>query len=122
MSNTLKKHSHLNLQKLEIITVSGLMMPKKYKTISYRIQSWTESLLSHDDKDPIIASLILRNNLIDKVVITKKFQTLLNVLAFIGGISKGIGMILLIFVFPVREVLYYRKLMNDMFRVCCDEH
>ena len=55
------------------------------------------------------------------MIITKKFQTLLNVMAFIGGISKGVSMILLIFVFPVREVLYYRKLMNHMFRVCCEQ-
>lgn len=120
VSNTLKKNSHLNLQKLEIITVSGLTVPKKYKTISYRIKSWTENLVSIDAMDPIIANLLLRNDDIDKIIITKKFQTLLNVLAFIGGISKGITMILLIFVFPVREVLYYRKLMNHMFRVCCD--
>lgn len=121
VSNTLKKHSHLNLQKLEIITVSGLITPIKYKTISYTIESWTESLISTDSKDPIIANLKLKFENLNKVIITKKFQTLLNLLAFIGGISKGIGMILLIFVFPVREVLYYRKLMNDMFRVCCDE-
>jgi hypothetical protein len=120
LSNTLKKHSHLNLQKLEIITHSGLLTPKKYKTISYRIKSMTESLISTDFEDPIIANLKLKYENLDKVIITKKFQTLLNVLAFIGGISKGIGMILLIFVFPVREVLYYRELMNDMFSVCCD--
>jgi hypothetical protein len=41
--------------------------------------------------------------------------------AFLGGFSKGITILLLIIVLPVREVLFYRKLINYMFSVCYKE-
>ena len=63
----------------------------------------------------------LTKDLVSKIVITKNFQTLTKLVAFIGGFSKGITILLLILVLPVREVLYYRKLINYMFSVCLNE-
>lgn len=44
-----------------------------------------------------------------------------NVLSFIGGLSKGIGILMLMCVIPVREILYYKQLINEMFSVCSND-
>lgn len=42
-------------------------------------------------------------------------------MAYIGGISKGLGILLLVVVYPFREILFYKKCINHMFNVCLDE-
>ena len=42
----------------------------------------------------------------------------MHVLTRFGGLSKAITLFILILVIPIREVLYYRKLMNKTFNIC----
>lgn len=52
------------------------------------------------------------------VRITLQYQSLSDLIAFLGGLSKGLGLLLFVLVFPIREIQYYRKLINSMFSVC----
>lgn len=42
----------------------------------------------------------------------------MSVLSFVGGLFKGMSMIFLCLAWPVREVEYYKTLINMMFNVC----
>jgi hypothetical protein len=75
-------------------------------------------IVSIQKDEEMMLEILLKKDPVSRVVITKKFQTLSNLVAFLGGFSKGVAILLFACVFPVREVLYYRKLINYMFSVC----
>ena len=50
----------------------------------------------------------------------KNYQSVINLLSFLGGLFKGLSALFLVIIFPVREILFYKKLINDMFNVCED--
>ena len=77
--------------------------------------------MSINKDEEVMLELRLKKDAVSRVIITKKFQTLSDLVAFIGGFSKGITILLLMLVLPVREVLFYRKLINYMFSVCVNE-
>ena len=70
------------------------------------------------NKQQVFLDLRLEFDLTGIVQIELKYQTVLDLIAFLGGFSKGLSMFLLIMVFPFREIHYYRKLINSMFSVC----
>lgn len=78
-------------------------------------------IVSINKDEEVMLELRLKKDSVSRVIITKKFQTLSDLVAFLGGFSKGITILFLILVLPVREVLYYRKLINYMFSVCLNE-
>lgn len=45
-------------------------------------------------------------------------SSLFSMVAMFGGFSKGFTLLLFFFVFPIREIKYYRQLINSMFSVC----
>jgi hypothetical protein len=54
-------------------------------------------------------------------ILQKKFFSFSHSLSFIGGLSKGLSIVLLAIVFPFREILYTKKFINEMFNVCINE-
>lgn len=52
------------------------------------------------------------------IKITKVYDSLMSVLSFVGGLFKGMSMIFLCAAWPIREVEYYKQLINMMFNVC----
>lgn len=68
--------------------------------------------------DPVLMELNLKTDLSSVVKIKMKYQSISDLIAFLGGFSKGLSLFLFILVFPIREIKYYRKLINSMFSVC----
>lgn len=56
-----------------------------------------------------------------KLVIKKTIFQFYHFLSLIGGLMKGTTFFIFIFVWPFREILYYRKLVNEMFVLCDDQ-
>lgn len=124
VSNSYKTNSVSSLRELEIAIKKGLFLSKWQKFNTYQYLRSTQHILklhSHDSDDNVLLHKKVRLDRSTIVVINKEFKTILDLLAYIGGISKGIGILLLMLVLPVREVLFYRKLINHMFSVCVDE-
>ena len=80
-----------------------------------------KDIVSINKDEEVMLELRLKKDAVSRVIINKKFKTLSDIVAYIGGFSKGITILLLLMVVPVREVLYYRKLINYMFSVCLNE-
>jgi hypothetical protein len=56
-----------------------------------------------------------------KIHIHKSYKNILKIFSNIGGLMHGLMIFFMILVYPVREVLYYKKLINEMFTVCLTE-
>jgi hypothetical protein len=46
------------------------------------------------------------------------YKNVFTILGKLGGFMNGILLLMFLIVYPIREVLYYRKLINEMFTVC----
>lgn len=122
VSNWYFKRATLVLREVEIEIYTGLFVKHsltKYTNIFLRTDL---DIVSINKDEENMLELRLEHDMASKVMITKKFQSLSDLVAFLGGYSQGIMMLLLIIVFPVREISYYRKLINSMFSVCLDEY
>ena len=118
VSNMYKKRSTVYLREVDILTVRGLFIPKKKRQRTNLFSRYDQNIVSLGKYDSMMLELNLKIETTEQVLITKKFTSLLDLCAFLGGFSKGIGLILMVMVIPVREVLFYRKLMNHMFSIC----
>lgn len=124
VSNSFKMESMSYLRELEIHVKKGLFLPKMQTINTYQYTNTRQHVLKLINTDVEDNVLLVHKIRLDRsmiIVITKEFKTLLDLLAYLGGVSKGIGILLLMMVVPVREVLFYRKLINHMFSVCVDE-
>lgn len=121
LSRSYYKKSKVVLRQVEVSIEKGVFFPATSKRMTSMYLSNIQRIVSVTE-DPEILELSLEIDNNSEVLITKKFQTLAKLLSFVGGLSQGITLILMIFVFPVREVLYYQQLMNDMFNVCLNEN
>lgn len=59
-------------------------------------------------------------NLESMTVVKIRYRGLLSALSFMGGLFKGMSFFFFILIWPFREILYYKKLINTMFDVCSD--
>lgn len=121
LSSEYNKKGTLVLREVNIIENKGLLGHTKRKISTHMFLTNHEQIIStfKDDPDLMILELEIDKN--SFVEVEKKFKSIVNLLAFIGGLSKGIIILMLICVFPVREIIYYKKLINHMFNVCLDE-
>lgn len=46
---------------------------------------------------------------------------MVQIVSFLGGLFKGISVFLFVLLWPFREIMYYKKLINNMFSVCTTE-
>ena len=56
-----------------------------------------------------------------KIFVKKSLYRLTDFLSLFGGMIKGSSLIMFVLYWPIRELLYYRKLINEMFIVCSDQ-
>lgn len=56
-----------------------------------------------------------------KIMVKRTIYQFQHFLSLIGGLMKGATVIVFICIWPFREVLYYRKLVNEMFVLCHDQ-
>ena len=120
-SNLYKKRSKMMLREADIKITHGVFISEIKRQVTNMFLRNEEQLVSIKPQKHFL-ELRLEMDKISEVLITKKYKSLSNILAFIGGFSKGISILLMLFVFPVREVIYYKRLINAMFNVCLNEH
>lgn len=72
-------------------------------------------------KSNLVLELSMKIDLNFEVFLTKRFKTVMHILSFLGGLSNGVGLVFLFLVIPIREILYYKKLIDDTFNVCYDD-
>lgn len=118
VSNWYFKRATLVLREVELQTKAGIFMKKLSKKFTNIFLRTDVDIVSINKEEENMLELRLMQDEASKVVIMKKFQSISDLLAFLGGYSQGMMILLLIFVFPVREISYYRKLINSMFSVC----
>ena len=121
VSRKFSKNVNVKLQELEVMVEKGLFVKKREVKSTLMVERTEQNIFSLDEEEKVILRLQLEVDNLSKRTITKKFKSLMDVLAYLGGVSKGVSLFFLILVLPVREVLFYRKLINYMFSVCCDE-
>jgi hypothetical protein len=52
------------------------------------------------------------------IKIKLQYSSLINLVATFGGLAKGLTLMIFFLVYPIREIKYYRQLINSMFSVC----
>lgn len=118
-SNKFQKKVKMFLRNVEVQLKRGLLQSiEQISTNMFlRVEQWLESLITRES----FLEFRLELDQYSKVVINKEYRNYLDSLAYLGGISRAIGVLLFIFVWPVREILFYRDLINQMFSVCADK-
>ena len=114
-----QKMARLTLRKMRVESTEGAFFQQKKITSTVAFLSSEQQITSsYREKD--ILHLLLRVDRNSKVLIKRKYKSIFSLFAYIGGLSRGMAMVFAILVFPVREVLYYQNLINNMFNVCLD--
>lgn len=122
-SNTFKKKISIYLKELMFDITEGAFIQNRQLLSTLVLERKSTEVLSVRKSNPgeSFASVHIELDKTNKVIVTKEFQNLFTLFAMFGGLSKGITLLLFICVFPVREMMYYRKLMNETFNVCTDK-
>jgi hypothetical protein len=106
------------LRDVHIESKKGFIDMKWYKYYSKIFLREENDFIPSTDDDPVLMELNLKTDLSSIVKIRMKYQSISDLVAFLGGFSKGLSLFLFVLVFPFREIKYYRKLINSMFSVC----
>ena len=115
-----QKMARLTLRKMKIESLEGaLIQSKKTKSTVAFLSDEQEITSSYREGEILHLSLRMDRN--SQVLIKKRYKSIFRLFAYIGGLYKGIAIFFGILVFPVREVLYYKNLINNMFNVCLDQ-
>ena len=123
ISNKFAKKAIMVLREVEIDLERGVLMKRvsgeKPAHMFLRNEENFEDLNFERGSKILTLELIIDHY--SKIVITKTFKSITDAMALIGGLSKSISLILFIFVWPVREVSFYKDMINKMFSVCVDK-
>ena len=118
-----KKSSRMILRSVDLTIQRGIFVPQTHHlSTDMFLRDKHEVELSRNNPRKELLDLELEIDKNSKVVIEKRYITIFSIFAYMGGLSKGIGLFLLIIVFPVREIKYYQNLINNMFNVCLNEN
>jgi hypothetical protein len=111
------KRYELNLRVRETHLTKGLLIGRQKTIIEFmNIGHHSDTIGLDPKKDYLMFEIFFENK--EKEVIFQEFQSALSLLAFLGGLWKGLNVLFLLVVYPVGEVSYYKKLINSMFSVC----
>ena len=115
-------------QKMACLTLRGMKIESKEGAFFQHTKVSSTATFYRDEqeitasyKENEILQLSLKMDRNSQVVISKEYKSIFSLFAYIGGLSKGIAIFFAILIFPVREVLYYQNLINNMFNVCLDQ-
>lgn len=81
-------------------------------------KSYNESIIGTMSSGKSFFEIIIEIDHIRKVVTTRQIYQFKHLIAFLGGLLKGLSILFLAVIYPFREIEYYCKLVNEMFRVC----
>ena len=117
-------HLHKEYQmvvRADLISITkGFFLPRttKLKTLSFLGEKTAILAVNSEIQSSVVISMNLVLDQSQVTSISKTFFSLTSVVAYVGGFIKGITMFLLMIIYPIREVLFYKKLINTMFNVC----
>jgi len=75
------------------------------------------------DLNPEKELLTVEMNVVEdrKIFVEKKIYQFQDFLSLIGGLMKGATVFMFVIIWPFREILFYKKLTNEMFYLCSDQ-
>lgn len=114
------KMQSISLIEHELTTISDLTQSRQGLR-SYVLRSNLESLVginSKQNSNNICFSIIV--NCSPEIMIFSKqnHYQLKDAISFMGGLMKGLTMLIFLLVYPFREIIFYNSLVNQMFRIC----
>ena len=117
ISNRFSKLYNMYLRIVEMYNKRGLIFRRRWyqRTVQFLRQYSQITSVSREEE---ILRMNLRLDQTQKLYIKKKFKSVLGILSKVGGLFQGLMLFMFALVYPFREVLYYRKLINTMFNVC----
>lgn len=116
INSSFSKQSVLHLIGLESSTATGLIMDSHgFMGLVFRRQI---SEIMELNPSKVLGKLIIRLDKINRLYVHRQLYQFKNLISFVGGLLKGITMLVFIFVYPFREISYYSGLVNEIFRVC----
>ena len=98
----------------------GWVFSQKHNYMTTTFEKIQEEVVATPNSNSIL-ELSLKVDLNFEVFLTKRFKTVMHILSFLGGLSNGVGLVFFFLVLPIREILYYKKLIDDTFNVCYDD-
>ena len=99
------------------MTNVGRILQSYKQTITVKYSGYHAEILGVGINENI-AEIRLDLNKIDEIKIRKNYYSFFGVIAFMGGLVKAVSFILLAIVFPIREIIYFKTLINTNFNVC----
>lgn len=90
----------------------------EYRTIIFEKEIETLGKISPKE---VFKTIKLTLNKDVRINVEKNLYKLTDVLSKFGGMMKGATMFIFVIYWPIRELMYYRKLINEMFLVCSDQ-
>ena len=121
INSKFRKSTSLILRNLIVEEIFGIRKGLHQTQVTTMFLRDEEKTTHGGDQKGVVLDLSLELDLYSSVVITKTYHNILDSMAYVGGISKAIGILVFLFVWPVREVLFYKQLINQMFSVCLDK-
>lgn len=119
ISHSLQKRFEIQLREVEIEEISGIFFKKSRskKTLNY-LGKYSDVLSVGQNHRIAEIRITLDKHM--KVFVQKGYYSMFGIIAFLGGFFEGVYIMLFLIVFPIREVLYYKTLINTNFSVCQD--
>jgi hypothetical protein len=120
LSINYSKVNNLILREMQVDLYKGVLFSKKKSKFTNFYLRNEEHVVSTKDSKKIL-DLSIKLDLNSEIFITKKYGSVMDLLSFVGGLYNGIRIIFLLMVYPIREILYYKTLINGTFNVCLEE-
>lgn len=116
INSSFSKRSILNLIALQCKTTTGLF----FDSYGFTGLVFHRQISELMDMNPILklGEVILRLDQVDRIFVNRELYQFRNLISFVGGLLKGVTLLVFIFVYPVREISFYSGLVNEIFRVC----
>lgn len=116
MNSSFSKRSILNLIGLQCKTTTGLFFDS-YGFMGLVFHRQISEILELNPS-LLLGEIIVRLDQVDRIFVNRELYQFKNLISFVGGLLKGVTLLVFIFVYPVREISFYSGLVNEIFRVC----
>lgn len=125
LSHKLYKQFVVDLALIETRETGGLPWKKRKYSRGFNLENIEADIIGEykinsSPENSHFLKIRINFNLETKTVVKIRFRSLLSALSFMGGLFKGMSFFFFVLIWPFREILYYKKLINTMFDVCSD--
>lgn len=117
LTPNLKKIGTLILRKAELDFHRGFIYKKEQISTTFRFDRSKSEVVDINPGTELM-KVRVKIDKKHKIFFTIKLQSMVEVIAYLGGLTRGLTILFLALLLPIREILYYRKLMNQIFNVC----